>query len=184
MMSPYLRNPLNTIMKKLLFSVLLLSATNAIAQNFYVPHVLNIPKLPSPSYQIEWADVDLNGYADLISANDATHELLIYPNTNGVVDSVPLSYPADIGIFWLADWNNDGRMDVISTNTNGNNLQSILNNPTGGFFTPVNFSNVPSGQISATTISMKDLNADNFPDIIFNRSDTTFLLLNNAGSNS
>ncbi len=172
------------MLRKIIVSAILFSGYQLHAQNFYVPHTLNVPSLPSPTWQIECADVDLNGYEDLITANNVTHELLVYENTYGVVDSVPLSYPADIDIFWLADWNNDGRKDVVTTNKYGVNFQLILNNPSGGFFAPVSFSNVPSGQIFVNTISVKDLNADNFPDLIFNRSDTTFLLFNNVGSTS
>ena len=147
-------------MKKILLAFYLICSLSTVAQNYFVPHTLNVPPLPSPTYQIEWADVDLNGYKDLITANQYTHELLVYPNTAGVVDSVPFSYPGNIEKFWLTDWNHDNRMDVIAQIPINPGYQLILNNPAGGFFPPVSFTNLPPGEL----FDIKDVNANNFPD--------------------
>ena len=171
-------------MKKLFLLCLILAGLKTTAQNYYVPHVLNVPSLPTTGWQIEWADVDLNGYADMLTANEYTQELMVYPNNGGVVDSVPISYPTGMQEFWVTDWNNDGRPDVFYVAMNGSSLQLLLNNPSGGFYSPVAFSTIPSGTLNRSLLTVRDLNGDNFPDMVYDTQDSVFLLFNNAGSTS
>lgn len=168
--------------RKLFTLILFLSMVTLKAQNYYVPHTLNMPQLPAPTFQIEWADVNLDGFTDMVSVNEYNHHLLVYPNNSGVVDSVPVSYAANIEFFFVSDWNNDGRKDIVYSKAVGSGLELMLNNPSGGFFAPVALTIITGVTINSYNLSLRDLNADNFPDMVIDTQDTLYLLYNNAGN--
>ncbi|MBW4646456.1 MAG: VCBS repeat-containing protein [Goleter apudmare HA4340-LM2] len=79
-----------------------------------------------------------------------------------------------------ADFNGDGKQDLVVVNHNGNNVSILLGNGTGGFGSPTNFS-VGNAPISVT---VADINGDSKLDLIIpneNSNNVSILLGNGIG---
>ena len=140
---------------------------------------LNICK-PISSGAVRFADLNNDGHLDIICsgyADDGGGVLYIYKNNgNGTFQEVDLKNQNFTGVYEgdlaVADINNDGWLDIISTGTpnSGNKRADIYLND--GATAPFTFtsSTVDSGNglygVSASHIEAADLNGDGLTDLI------------------
>jgi len=124
------------------------------------------------------ADVNSDGWMDLISANAADGTLTILTN-NGSGGFMLASSPHIGGIpnsVMAMDMNGDGKVDLISANTFGTAITILTNNGSGGFVSmaPL-FVGVPYSVVAA------DVNGDGRQDLV-SAADNKILVITNNGS--
>ncbi|MBM3234809.1 hypothetical protein FJZ31_00780 [Candidatus Poribacteria bacterium] len=93
-------------------------------------------------YSIYLADIDGNGYNDLIATNYFSDTLSVYINKMEGTFSKPINYATERWPYSIhvTDVDGDGYNDIIVANTNQNNVSVFKNNGDGTFQTRVNFS--------------------------------------------
>ena len=112
-------------------------------------------------------DIDGDGALDLVTANGNGGNLSIFlqgPGGGFVLSPAP-SDPAMVGpvAVALADFDGNGRTDIISANSGSNNL-TVFRQTTSGFLSAPT---VLSDNIGApTTVLVTDLNLDGRPDVV------------------
>ncbi|HTA61889.1 MAG TPA: FG-GAP-like repeat-containing protein [Bacteroidia bacterium] len=98
---------------------------------------------------------------------------VFYLNTNAqvVCFNSSVNYPTGISPNDLvaADFNNDGKKDLVIANNNSDSLSLFINNGTGGFGTAINFM-AGSGQ---SAVLSADFNKDGNADIVFCNSNVS-----------
>jgi prolyl-tRNA editing enzyme YbaK/EbsC (Cys-tRNA(Pro) deacylase) len=134
------------------------------------------------------APTNVGSYTVVATISDAnyqggvTNTLVINPQIIGQVSFVLSSSPG-VGngpeSVAAADVNGDGKIDLISANTDGNSLTVLTNNGSSGF--------VPAGNYSVgffpTSIAVADVNGDGKTDLISaNFSGNSLTVLTNDGS--
>ncbi|MFM2294263.1 MAG: hypothetical protein RLZZ350_676 [Verrucomicrobiota bacterium] len=130
------------------------------------------------------ADVNGDGWADLISANFNAASLTVLTN-NGSGGFGLSSSPSVSGgsgqtySVTSADVNGDGKVDLICANNSGNTLSVLTNNGSGGFTLGASLA-IGGGAISVTTA---DINGDGKVDLIgASAGPNTLSVLTNNGS--
>jgi enediyne biosynthesis protein E4 len=121
------------------------------------------------------ADFDGDGWPDLFVACDMTPSLLFHNLHNGTFEErgveagVAYNYDgqlqAGMGVA-VADYDNDGRLDIAKTNFSGD-LSSLFHNDDGQFFTDVSReTGLGVRQLLGWGIAFLDVDNDGFPDLV------------------
>lgn len=136
---------------------------------------------------VECADVDGDGDLDIFLANEYFPNKLLLNNGSGVFTNVSAARlpqkNLDSEDIAIADFDNDGDLDVIFATEDHRIPEYYLNNGAGFFNTDVS-TRLP--QSTANSVLAEDVNNDSIPDLIFgnaNPSDTpgqNFILINNG----
>ena len=134
----------------------------------------------SDPHSVIAADVNRDGWVDLICANQGDGTLVVLANDGsggfGIastlsVGSAPVSVVA-------ADVNRDGWMDLICANQNDNTLTVLTNDGLGGFVT----ASTPGVGNMPVCVIAADVNRDGWVDLICaNQNDSTLTVLTNDG---
>lgn len=132
------------------------------------------------SQGISWADIDGNGFQDLVAQGK------IYYNENGDFTSYDLGAGSSSHQLIL-DMDNDGDLDIILLRISGNKSVLMLNDGEGNF--EQKNINIPD-LTGITSASVMDLNKDGFPDIFLGQlwngypiAQANFLLYNDGNLN-
>jgi hypothetical protein len=105
-------------------------------------------------------DLTGDGYADLVSTGDGL--LHVYRNDGSSVTDVtgPLGLSSRrMNAVWIADFNNDGRNDLVGVN--GRLLQLMLQQPDGTFVVKYRLTDLTD----AVDVTAGNVNGDTFPDL-------------------
>jgi hypothetical protein len=133
------------------------------------------------------ADIDGDGKPDLIATNQTANTISVFRNTStgGVLSFAPKAdFATGANPFGIttADFDGDGKLDVVVTNWSGSSI-SVLRNASVpgalGFAAKVDFSTASS----PTSVAVGDLNGDGKPDIVTaNNGNSTISILRNNSS--
>ncbi len=131
---------------------------------------------------IAGADVNEDGLHDIVTANRTTPGMVsVLLNQGGGSFDLPKSFPSggsNPSSLAIADFNNNGRLDIAVTNQSSGTVSILRGSGTGVFRRPQSY---PAGP-SPTAIDVSDFNADGAPDIVVvNSSTTTISVLINNG---
>jgi alpha-tubulin suppressor-like RCC1 family protein len=138
-------------------------------------------------------DLDGDGKPDLVLINAHDNSVWIYQNigTNATLAAASFAPPVILPLagnplgLALADVDGDGRLDVLVTDSQNNNVSVFQNLCVSGGITTNSFAarvDFPVGQQPFTLAAM-DLNGDGRVDIVtVNLNDNTFSVLQNLGS--
>lgn len=136
---------------------------------------------------IECADIDGDSDLDIFIANEYTPNKLMLNNGSGVfTDGTAGRLPAknlDSEDIAIADFDNDGDLDVVFATEDHRIHEYYLNDGSGSFMNDVS-SRLP--QSTANSVLAEDINNDSIPDLVFgnaNANDTpgqNFILINNG----
>jgi hypothetical protein len=125
------------------------------------------------------ADVDNDGYQDIIGAHFDENKLSVLLNKVDGSYSDPVFYVTGSNPFppTVADMNKDGYKDIIVSNNGGENVSVFMNKGDGTFENRVNYQ--VDKQLAQVTVS--DLNKDGWNDMVVSSEETdyVYLLLNN-----
>jgi hypothetical protein len=110
------------------------------------------------------ADVNGDGYVDLVSANRAANTLTVLTNngSGGFGFSATLTVGNGPSCVVAADVNGDGKLDLICANSHANTLTVWFNNGSGGFVSNATLT-VSNGPYCVTAA---DVNSDGYVDLI------------------
>ncbi len=152
------------------------------AQSYLIPHCQDWPGTPNLSEDISFADMDGNGYPDMVGFD--RDRLLVFFNHQGAVDTFPAVYagfaPKSILDMALLDWNLDGKEDVVCLTENSQGLLLYINLGNAAFAAPV----LLSASNDYDKILVKDFDSNGYPDLakISYLNAITYLL--NQGGNT
>jgi hypothetical protein len=106
-------------------------------------------------------DLTGDGHADLVSTGDGLLHVYRNDGSSGLTDVTgPLGLSARrMSSVWIADFNNDGRNDLVGVN--GRLLQLMLQQPDGTFLLKYRL----TGLTDAVDVAAGDVNGDAFPDL-------------------
>lgn len=141
------------------------------------PTVGNVPSL------VTAADVNSDGKADLIVANQGNATLSVLTNTGNGGFTLASSPIVGNGPRWVvaADVNGDGKVDLVSANYSagsGNSLSVLTNNGNGGFL----LASSPALASTPFSVLAVDVNGDGKVDLVSANTDSTLTILTNNGS--
>ncbi len=131
---------------------------------------------------IAGADVNDDGFHDIVTANHTTPGMVsVLLNQGGGSFDLPKSFPSggsNPSSLVIADFNNNGKLDIAVTNQSSGAVSILRGSGTGVFRRPQSYAAGPS----PTAINVSDFNADGAPDIVVANSSTTTLsvLINNG----
>ncbi|MFW9261148.1 FG-GAP-like repeat-containing protein [Nostoc sp. CALU 546] len=159
------------------------SSDTEIASISIIPNTFNVGLRP---YSIVVGDFDKDGNTDLVTANKSSQSVsVLLGNGNGTFKSASnfsvvgfngLS-PSSVAV---ADFNKDGKLDLVTANNLSNNISVLLGKGDGSFQNAVNFAlESASAPIS---IAVGDFNKDGKSDIVTvnNASQNISVLLGNG----
>jgi hypothetical protein len=129
------------------------------------------------------ADINGDGFPDLITANGSDGTVSVLLNNRDGTFAAPVSYPAGTYAVTVAvaDLNGDGLPDLAVTDAGTNSVQVLLNDGQGGFGAAL-----PQG-VGAHPVALvlNDLNGDGKTDIVVaDRDDNTVAVLLGNGDGS
>jgi len=142
---------------------------------------------PSPSSVVAGI-FNANGFEDLVVADEFNNMVILLQNNNGTGEkfSESLGSPYLVGpgpsSMAVADFNNDGNLDLAVASLTGNFVTLLLGNGTDGFATALT-SPFPVG-LQPVAMATADFNGDLLPDLAIANSgsnNVTVLLNNGAG---
>ncbi|HXF99214.1 MAG TPA: FG-GAP-like repeat-containing protein [Bacteroidota bacterium] len=143
---------------------------------------------PRATVSVAWGDYNADGWQDIYSANIGSNRNVLYRNNgNGTFTDVTMTAGVpDVGDARTAtfvDYNNDGRLDLFTTNhVNPNRL--YRNNGNGTFTDVAPSSNISSPQ-DGFGVSWADYDRDGDLDVILvHHESRTIHLLRNDGGNA
>lgn len=115
------------------------------------------------------ADMNHDGYADIATANYVSGSVSVFLNQrNGTFgpeanyDSIPGNHS---GTFFLAvaDFDNDGNLDIAAVNAGNNNVSIFLGNNDGTLGSAVQY---PSGDVNDRSVAAGDFDGDGKVDLV------------------
>ncbi len=146
--------------------------------NFVLASTLGVGLNP---VSVTSADVNGDGKADLINANEFHNTLTVLTNngTGGFATSSTLNVGFQPRFVTAGDVNSDGKPDLISANVGDDTLTVLTNNGTGMFVFAASLSS--ANQACAVTIA--DVNGDGKQDLVSaNYFNSTLKIFTNNGS--
>ena len=114
-------------------------------------------------------DFNNDGYLDAVLASFVIDRVVIYlGDGNGsfgprIIQMI--SYDVFIAALEVADFNNDGKLDVVISDSNSNTFGILLGKGNGSLETPIVYSTGDSYGLNK--LSVGDLNGDHYVDIVF-----------------
>jgi gliding motility-associated-like protein len=130
---------------------------------------------------LEVQDFDNDGRPDILASQNQGANLFFLKNSSGAsinfASSQTITVAGTINDINSADFNNDGKLDVVVTSVFGGQATVLLNKSSGGTLA---FSSAGE-QIPLATgsgpfgVECADINGDGFPDIIINNRQTNFI---------
>lgn len=147
---------------------------------------LVLEKLSETSANISLADLNADGYVDIVLAKGRHWPLFNKVLLNNQKGEFPVSTnlganPDKTYSTILADLDKDGDIDIVVSNDNPDEKQIYLNNGKGIFHLSQNWGNPKWNTRNAT---VADLNNDGMPDIIAaNRNEPSYFCLNDGKGN-
>lgn len=135
-------------------------------------------------YSMTVGDFTNDGFTDLV-LNTATFGMVLYTNNMLGAFNSPVNIDNGLRIFLTsADIDNDNTIDVVSGNPNNNSeVQFYKNNGTGSFTFNHNEPNSDALDVTNAKFHLKDLNNDNFTDILYINNNEILWKENNQSSN-
>jgi hypothetical protein len=124
------------------------------------------------------ADVDGDGWVDLISPDSSASALLIFTNNRSGGFGLASAPSVGLGAATVVaiDANGDGWPDLISANSGDNTLSVLTNDTHGGFVLAA----TPAVGSSPSGLAAGEVNGDGWPDLISaNAADATLTVLTN-----
>jgi Bacterial type II and III secretion system protein/FG-GAP-like repeat len=151
---------------------------------FQKPTLVQLPANFSPT-ALAAADFNGDGHTDLAVTSSGTNAVwILLGNGNGTFSTGPsLQYSTGTDPVWIsiADFNDDGFLDLAIANSESNTVSIFLGNGNGTFTAATN-PQVPAGT-APTSIAVGDYNVDGLPDLaVADKSDNAVSLLLNLGS--
>lgn len=155
----------------------------------YVPTCYYVGR-SSPSAQESFAiaDLDDDGKPEIIAANSLDASVTVLHNHSGVDDPVfePES-PLAVGVLpysvAIADFNGDGKPDVVVSNLNSGTLSVLLNTTAAG---TAHISFAPQQTLAAGThpfaVASADLDGDGRPDLLISGDGAVSALMNRTAA--
>lgn len=133
-----------------------------------------------------WADVDNDGFTDLLVLNNTRKPNVFYKNNNGILTK-SLTQPFTQGISYyhggcFADYNNDGKVDLFMCNYFPTKYNELYRN-TGSLFTKELANVIPTEANQSVGATWADYDGDGFADLFVpNGSGFTNSLFHNEGN--
>ena len=139
-------------------------------------------------YQVIAADVNNDGWPDLITANNSGKSLSVLTNngTGGFVlaSTLSLGSPSAPQSVAAADFDGDGRLDLVCANSLSASFTVWSNSGGGIFVSNTSFNTGTAGMNVPTWVTTVDVNGDGKPDIlgVCNNSGTYLNVWTNNGT--
>lgn len=150
---------------------LLGTATSSAQAQLFAPVALYNTGSQSAPIEVTAADMNGDGYPDLVTANAGTNAVGILLNKKDGTFAAPVAYstgPVDSDPWGVkvADVNNDGTLDLVVTNSGSNKVVVLLHNASGTFAPFVAYDGDPDPFAGLQDVEVKDVNADGYADIV------------------
>jgi len=116
-------------------------------------------------------DLDGDGKPDIILASQKSNTISIHRNSSASIGNISFDNKVDLSIGTnplgtaIADLDGDGKLDIIATSYQNNNISIYKNNSTVGglvFNSPINY----NANTQPTTIAVSDFDSDGKPDLV------------------
>jgi hypothetical protein len=133
------------------------------------------------------ADLNGDGKPDLVVANYPSNTVSVLLNTTAPGAATPTFAPkvdfatgSETVYVAVADFNGDGKPDLVVANYGSNSVSVLLNTTTAGAATPSFAPKVDFYTVSPSTVAVADFNGDGRPDIVTtsNTTSSVSVLLN------
>jgi hypothetical protein len=131
-------------------------------------------------------DINGDGLPDVVVVNSGSNSVSVFKNTSTAgainfapkVDFATANSPSSLT---LGDYNGDGKLDIMVTNTGSNSVSVIRNTSTVAVISFAGKQDFITGN-SPSGVSLKDINADGLPDmVVSNRTSNTISVFKNLG---